>query len=79
MILNKHGYKRTANELAKELVYYHGEEITLCWQEKIPCVYYDKFTSRENDLVHNAIQNQLARTAKLLGKPNRNRNKEDYR
>jgi hypothetical protein len=79
MILNKHGHKRTANELAKELVQEHGLGIdaTAFWQDVLPLHYTEKITDREDGMVLNAIENQLERVDKLLGSPDSTRNKED--
>jgi hypothetical protein len=79
MILNKYGHKRTANELAKELVLQHGESINHdnYWTINIADAYTEKVTGREEDMVQEAIDRQLARIAKLLGHPDPHRNKED--
>lgn len=66
MILNNRGQKRTANELAKELVYFHGASVTLCWKDYIPITYWDNFTPHEEKLVAAAIEKQLVRTRKIL-------------
>jgi hypothetical protein len=68
MILNKHGHIRTANQLAKELVYEHGAAVNkTCWHTVIPDVYAQRLTGREEDMVHTAIDNQAARVDKLFG------------
>jgi hypothetical protein len=76
MILNKYGQKRTATELAKELVLDHGRA-ALAWWDCIPEQYQKKVTARENTEIDGAISRQVERVAKFLGDPDPNRNKED--
>jgi len=76
MILNRRGFKRTATELAKELVYEYGASLTLCWQEKLPDTYIKYFTLRDETLVEGAIQKQLERSYKFFGYPDQAEDKE---
>jgi hypothetical protein len=68
MILNAHGFKRTANQLAKELVYQHGASMS-CWQDMLPYKYQGKMTAKEEEAVRVAIEEQLARIHRFLGLP----------
>ena len=72
MILNKHGHKRTANELAKEIVLELGAN-AYYYLTEYPAIYVDKATEREEQAVLAAINKQLDRVAKLLGNPNARR------
>ena len=72
MILNEHGYKRTANQLAKELVLKYGEG-AYYWKERIPMTYADAPTDRETKSVNKAIDNQLSRVGKHFGWPDSNK------
>lgn len=69
MILNKHGHKRTANQLAKELVFEYGYARAFDWGDFFEDAYIDRFTKRELALTAVAIQKQIARVSKLLGHP----------
>lgn len=77
MILNKRGQKRTANELAKEMVFAHGELARHNWEELLPAEYERKITEREAKQIQQAVNNQLDRTFKLLGSPDPTINKDD--
>ncbi len=76
MIINEHGYKRTANQLAKELVLSYGEG-AYSWQYKITDTYADAATDKEVIRVQKAIDNQLARVGKHLGWPDSNEENND--
>ena len=76
MILNEHGYKRTANQLAKELVLSYGQS-AYYWQEKFSYTYADAATDKEVIKVKKAIDNQLARVGKHLGWPDSNKENGD--
>lgn len=76
MILNEHGYKRTANQLAKELVLKYGQS-AYYWQEKFSYTYADAPTDKELERVRKSIDNQLARVGKHLGWPDSNKDNDD--
>lgn len=76
MILSEHGYKRTANQLAKELVLRYGQS-AYYWQEKFPTTYADAATEKEVERVRKAIDNQLARVGKHLGWPDPSKENDD--
>ncbi len=76
MILNKHGYKRTANQLAKELVWNLGQD-AYYWQEKFLDTYADAPTDKELQRITKAIDNQLARVGKHLGWPDPTKENDD--
>ena len=77
MILNKYGYKRTANQLAKEIVYDYGAARCIEWQDEFNETYADAPTERELHEITCAIQRQLTRVSQFLGAPNPLRDKED--
>lgn len=76
MILSEHGYKRTANQLAKELVLRYGQQ-AYRWQVLMPITYADAATDKEVERITKAIDNQLARVGKHLGWPNSNKDNDD--
>lgn len=77
MILNKHGYKRTANELAKEVVFELGSIRCYYWKDHFAAVYADAPTEKEDLAIHDAITKQLNRVGQFLGNPDPAYNKED--
>jgi len=76
MILNERGYKRTANQLAKELVLAYGQR-AYYWQEKFLITYAVAATEKEVERVRKGIDTQLARVGKHLGWPDSNKENND--
>lgn len=75
-ILNMYGYKRTANEFAKELLFSMGERAFI-WHEHINPVYYDQYTEKQEDEVNARIDFQYGRVFAFLNHPKPDHNKED--
>ena len=69
MIRNKYGNKRTANQLAKELVYDYGAGAEY-WQERLPPEVCAKLSEDEIDEIYRFVYKHRERIRKYLGCPN---------